>query len=76
MKKDNEKTKNEPDLLVSATTGRVRNGPSGFLLDIELSLVQQINEGLEKVGHLDGFDLIGIASSNVADRPAGLLADT
>ena len=54
-----------PDLLRSAPTGGVGDGPGRLLPRLELRLGLNLNEDRENVGVYHGLDLLSVASCDV-----------
>ena len=61
------------NLLNSTTTGKVSNCPSSFFLSLEVSLDQNVNEGLEDPSVNDDLDLNVVTSGDVGDGPGSFL---
>ena len=62
-----------PDLLCSAPTGGVCNGPSCLLPCFELGLGLNLDEDREYVGVNHGLDLLSVARGDVRYCPTSLL---
>lgn len=62
--------------LLQSSRGRVRHGPAGLLLRLEIGVLEDVDEGRDDVGVDDGLDLLRGSGGNVGDGPAGFLADT
>ena len=54
-----------PDLLRSAPTGGVGDGPGRLLPRLELGLGLNVDENREDVGVNDGLDLLSVTSCDV-----------
>ena len=54
-----------PDLLRSAPTGGVGDGPGRLLPRLELGLGLNVDEDREDVGVYDGLDLLSVTSCDV-----------
>ena len=61
------------DLLDVAAAGEIGDGPGRFLLGLEVSLDEDVDERLETAGVNHGLDLDGVAGGNVGDGPGTLL---
>jgi hypothetical protein len=61
------------NLLNSTTTGKISNCPSSFFLSLEVSLDQDVNEGLEDPSVNDDLDLSVVTSGDVRDGPGSFL---
>ena len=61
------------NLLDCSTASEVCDGPGGFLLSLEVSLDEDVNERKETPSVNDHLDLLVIASSNVGDCPGTFL---
>lgn len=64
------------DLFAGTTRGSVTQGPSGFLLDVEVGVLEEEDQTRNDHGVDDGLDLDSVSGSNVGDSPAGLLLDS
>ena len=61
------------DLLDVAAAGEIGDGPGSFLLSLEVSLDEDIDERLQTAGINHGLDLDGVAGGDVGDGPSALL---
>ena len=61
------------DLLDVAAAGEIGDGPGSFLLSLEVSLDEDIDQRLQTVGINHGLDLDGVAGGDVGDGPGALL---
>ena len=61
------------NLLNISPAGEIGDSPGGFLLGLEVSLHQDINQRLETPGVNDSLDLCWITGGDVRDGPGALL---
>lgn len=62
--------------LRETTGSSVGNGPACLLLGLEIGVLENVDERGDDVGVNDSLDLVGRASGDVRDGPAGLFPDT
>lgn len=61
--------------LLQTTRGGVGDGPAGFFPRLEVAVLEEVDKRGDDVGIDDSLDLGRVASGDVADSPASLLAN-
>ena len=61
------------NLLDGSSARQHGNGPDGLLLGVEISLDEDVDQGLETSGVNDLLDLLVVASGDVGDSPGTFL---
>lgn len=70
---DNSAVGHVEDVFGLSRDGNIRHGPRGFLLGLEISAIQQMNDQRHESCVNDGLNLLLVAGGDVGDEPNCLL---